>query len=323
LQRLKYLFVLAAIGIVAPVYGQEVELAWKFEKGKTFYQTMTTKTTQSMDIMGQPVKQEQEQTFVFSWTVNDVTDQAIVLDQKIESVNMNIKIGTNEVKYNSTAKDAADNPLSSFFKPLVGSSFKLTLDPKTMKVTKVEGREDFVKKVTEANPQMASLLRTILSEDQLKQMAEPAFAVVKGKGEKVKPGDSWTRESKLSMGPIGSYNTKYTYTYKGQEKKGNDTLEKIEMKTELTYAAPGANDAAGLPFKIESGSNLKATEASGVIYFDAAKGRVAETNMNVNLEGTLSITVAEQKAEVKLTQKQNTTTMTSDKNPNETAKAAS
>jgi hypothetical protein len=326
LQRFKLIAVVALVSLASPMLAnaQDVELAWKFEKGKTFYQTMKTKTSQTMNIMSQPVKQDQEQEFLFSWTAKDVSDTAIVLDQKIEAVNMSIKIGTNEVKYNSAAKDAADNPLSSFFKPLVGSSFTLTLDPKTMKVTKVEGREEFVKKVTEANPQMAGLLRVILSEDQLKQMAEPAFAVVKGKGEKVKPKDSWTRESKLSMGPIGSYDTKYTYTYVGpEEKTGADgkktTLQKIEMKTELTYKAPDPKDAAGLPFKIDSG-NLKTTEASGVIYFDTEKGRVAESNMKVNLDGKLNISVAEQKAEVDLKQEQTTTTATSDKNPNEAAK---
>lgn len=326
MQRFKLSAVLALIAFVVPVVAQaqEVELAWKFNKGTTFYQTLKTKTSQTMNIMTQPVKQDQEQEFVFSWTVKDSSDAAIVLDQKIESVNMSIKIGTNEVRYSSTAKDAAENPLSTFFKPLVGSSFTLTLDPKTLKVTKVEGREEFVKKVTEANPQMAGLLRVILSEDQLKQMAEPAFAVVKGKGEKVKPKDSWTRESKLSMGPIGSYDTKYTYTYVGpEEKTGADgkkvTLQKIEMKTELVYKAPDPKDATGLPFKIDTG-NLKTTEASGVIYFDAEKGRVAESTMDVKLEGKLTISVAEQKADVDLKQDQKTTTATSDKNPNDSTK---
>jgi hypothetical protein len=304
----------------APTFGQEVELAWKFEKGKTFYQKMNTKTSQQMTIQSQPVKQEQEQEFVFSWTVKDVSDTAVVLEQKIESVNMTIKIGTQEVKYNSAAKDAADNPLSTFFKPLVGSSFTLTLDPKTMKVTKVEGRDDFVKKVTDANPQMASLLKVILSEDQLKQMAEPAFSVVKGPGEKVKPKDIWTRESKLSMGPIGSYDAKYTYTYEGEEEKTIDgqkaKVAKISVQTELTYKAPDPKDSTSLPFKIDAGK-LDTTKATGTIFFDPAKGRVVESNMDVELKGKLTISVAEQKAEVDLNQTQTTTTTTSDKNPNE------
>src|SRR5947209_19089362 len=43
-------------------------LAWKLEKDKTFYQKMTTKTDQTMKVMNQEVKQNQTQTFVFSFT---------------------------------------------------------------------------------------------------------------------------------------------------------------------------------------------------------------------------------------------------------------
>ena len=61
-----------------------------------------------------------------------------MLRQKIEAVIMKINISGNEIKYDSQAKDAADNPLASFFKPLIGSTFTITLDPNTMKV--VQGR---------------------------------------------------------------------------------------------------------------------------------------------------------------------------------------
>ena len=238
---------------------------------------------------------------------------------------MSIKISSNEIKFNSTAKDAAENPLATFFRPLIGTTFTITLNPNDMKITEIKGREEFVKKLTDANPQMANLLKAILSEEQLKQMSEPAFAVVKGKGQKVKSGESWSRESKLNMGPIGGYNTKYTYTYGGTEKKTVDgkevNLHKIDMKTDLTYAPPDAKDATGLPFKIESGK-LTATKASGTIWFDADKGRVVETKMEVDLKGTLEISVSEQKASVELDQKQSTTTVTSDKNPNEASAPA-
>jgi hypothetical protein len=191
----------------------------------------------------------------------------------------------------------------------------VTLDPNTMKVTKVDGREEFVKKLTDANPLMANLLKQILSEDQLKQMAEPPFMVVPDKGKKVKPNDTWVRESKLAMGPIGTYDAKYTFTYKGPEKRtieGKEaTLEKIEMKTDLTYKPPDPKEASNLPFKIEGGS-LKAPDANGTIYFDKDKGRVVETTMKVKLEGKLNISVADQKAEVELTQTQDTTTNTTD-----------
>src|SRR5207245_719382 len=110
----------------------------------------------------------------------------------------------------STKEAATANPLADFFKALVGSAFKLTVDP-NFKVTKIEGRDEFLKKLVTANQQMEPMLKQILSDDALKQMADPAFSVVPNKP--VKPADTWTRDSKLNMGPIGSYDTTYKYTY--------------------------------------------------------------------------------------------------------------
>jgi hypothetical protein len=309
--------------LAAPAAAQEVELAWKFTKDAKFFQTLKTTTNQTMKIQSQEVKQDQDQEFVFSWTVKEADDKKVVLEQKIESVNMTITIGSNKIQYNSAAKDAADNPLSGFFKPLVGTSFTLTLDPNTMKITGVAGREEFVNKLTQANPQMAGLLKVILSEDQLKQMSEPAFTVVPGKGKKVKPSDKWESKSELKMGPIGSYDAKYSYTYTGTEKRtveGKEVvLHKIEMTTALDYKKPDPKDATGLPFKITDGS-IKTSEAKGTILFDAEKGRVVDSNMTVALDGKLQIEVADQKADVDLKQTQKTTTTTSDKNPAEAPK---
>ncbi len=319
MQRLSLAGILMLAVFVAPVRAQEADLSWKFAKDMKFYQQMSTKTKQNMTIMGQAVNQDQTQEFVFSWTVKEVDDNKVVLEQKIESVNMAIKTGSNEIKFNSKAKDAADNQLAVFFKPLVGASFTLTLDKKTMKVTAIGGREEFVKKLTDANPQMANVLKVILSEDQLKQMAEPAFAVVPN--EKKKVGDTWTRESKLSMGPIGSYEAKYTYKYMGKDNQSIEgkeiALDKIEMTPELKYVPPDPSAAGGLPFKIEGGTLATKQGTVGIIWFDSEKGRVAKTEMKVNLEGKLQISVGDQKADVDLKQEQNTSTLTTDKNPDD------
>ncbi|HMP18336.1 MAG TPA: DUF6263 family protein [Gemmatales bacterium] len=240
------------------------ELAWKFNKDAVLYQKLRTITEQKMKVQNTNVEQKQEQEFVFSWKVEDVDASKIVLTQKIESVIMKISISGNEIKYDSTAKDAPDNPLASFFKPLLGSTFKLTLDPNTMKVVKVEGREEFVKNLTDANPQIKTLLANILNDDQLKLMSEPAFTLVPDKGKKVKKDDKWQRKGVMNMGPIGSYEAIYDYTYDTTEKKDATTLHKILLKTTLNYTPPEAKDAAGLPFKINSGK-LDTKEASGTV----------------------------------------------------------
>jgi len=193
-------------------------LAWKFEKNKTFYQTMKTHTEQTMKVMNNDVTQKQDQTFIFSWTPLEEKDGKWTLEQKILGVKMDIDIGGSPIKYDSTSAAAgnASNPLSEFFKALVGSTFKVTIDPKTLKISKIEGRDEFVKKLVNANKQMQPLLDKILSEDALREMAEPTFAVVPN--ETVEKGKTWTKTTTLDMGPIGKYKNEYTYKYEGTEK---------------------------------------------------------------------------------------------------------
>jgi len=300
-----------------------VDLKWKFAKGKAFYQTMTTTTKQDITVMGMKIPQTQTQTFYFKWDPKEKKGDNWLVEQEIIGVKMDIQIGGNPITYDSTNPGAtASNPLSEFFKALVGSKFTLTINPSDEKnpVVGLEGKKDFVNKLVKANQQMEPLLNKILSDDALKQMADPAFAVVPGKP--VAKGATWTRESKLNMGPIGSYETSYKYTYEGKDDKDKN-LDKIKVETTLKYAPPSADAGEGgaaLPFKIKS-ADLKSKNATGTILFDSAKGRVANSEMDLKLEGTLSIEINGATTPVTLDQTQKTTMTTSDTNPVPTPKA--
>jgi hypothetical protein len=242
--------------------GEKVSLKWKLEKGKTFYQKMRTKTEQNMKILSSEPKQTQDQTFYFSWTPEKQDGDNWTIKQKIMAVTMEIDIGGTKINYDSTKDSQANNPLGEFFKALVGSEFTITLNTKDQKVTKLEGREEFVKKLSATNPQMQQLLGQILSEGALKEMAEPTFAAIPNK--EVAKGEKWTKESILDMGPIGKYTNTYTYTFDGVDNK----LYKIKVDTALKYVPP--DEKAGqvnLPFKIKS-ADLKSTSATGTITFD-------------------------------------------------------
>src|SRR5262249_36054328 len=142
----------------APVVaGGPTKLVWKFEKDKVFYQEMKTETKQTMTVMNQDITQNQSQTFYFSWTPKEQDkDKNWVVKQKIEGIKMDINIGGNPVTYDSTKEAGGTaNPLADFFKALVGSEFTLTINPNDGKVLKIEGREEFVKKLVAANQQMA------------------------------------------------------------------------------------------------------------------------------------------------------------------------
>jgi hypothetical protein len=307
---------LLVVGLAVPAFGQEkVTLKWKLEKDKAFYQEMTSETTQNMKVQGSEIKNVQKQTFYFSWTPidQDKENGNWKIKQKIEGVKMSIEIsGSPPISYDSTKAEGAGNtPLGEFFKVLVNSEFTITVN-KEMKVIKVEGRDDFIKKLGSANPQMEGLLKQILSEDALKEMADPTFAAIPTTETAV--GKTWDRQSKFDMGPIGKYDNTYKYTYEGKDKT-NAKLDRIKIETTVKYTKPDDNaPTGGLPFKIKK-ADLNAKKADGSILFDNEKGRVENSEQNLDLSGKLDIEIGGQTTTVELNQTQKMTVKTSDSNP--------
>jgi len=286
-----------------------VTLAWKLKKGEPFYQEMTTDVTQKMTVMGQNITQKQKVTFYFTWApVAKDEDGNWTVKQKIEGVKMEIEIGGNKIPFDSTKKGPGLNPLSNFFKALVGSEFMLTFD-KNMKISSFEGRDQFLKNLIKKNQEMEPLLKTILSDEALKQMSDPGFAAIPDKP--VKKGDTWLKTTMLNMGPIGSFDTNYKYTYEGPDEK---KLQRIKVDSTLKYVPPGPNAGSGLPFKILK-ADLNSKESKGEILFDSEKGRVASSNMTMKMAGTLTIEIGGMSSDVTLDQTQTTTVKTSDENP--------
>src|SRR5438552_3967611 len=75
-----------------------------------------------------------------------------VVTQKIEAVTMKIDIGGNVISYDGLKEQPA-NPMTEFFNALKKLALTLTIGP-DMKVKNIEGREEFIKKLSETNPQM-------------------------------------------------------------------------------------------------------------------------------------------------------------------------
>src|SRR5207253_9015895 len=141
--------------------------------------------------------------------VDQVADKWTV-KQTIEGAKMTIDIAGNQVKYDSTvpAEGGAQPGLADFFNKLVGSEFIVTFG-KGMAVEKVDGRDDFLKKLGGVNNQMETILKKMLSEEALKQMVDPTFGLSPPTEQAV--GGSWEKATTMSLGPIGSYELKTKY----------------------------------------------------------------------------------------------------------------
>jgi hypothetical protein len=286
-------------------------MAWKFEKGRPFYQKMVTQTDQTMKVGGTEVKQAQKQTLVCRWVpLKQLPDRSWVIQMKIHAVAMDLDIGGNKISYDSSGP-RADNPLSEFFSSLLGSEFTVTVN-RNHRVTRVEGGRAFIDKLGKANPQVGQLLQQILSEDAFKEMAEPVFAYLPNRA--VKKGAKWAEERSLSMGPMGTFATLSQYTYEGPALKGA-RLEKIGVRTKLTYRPPAPGAAGGaLPFSIKR-ADWTTAEGAGTIYFSPVRGRTERSEMTARMKGRLTIETGGVETEVELDQTQATTTTLSDEAP--------
>lgn len=276
-------------------------------KNDPFFQEIETKTTQTMKVMGQEVVQKQDQTFYVKWTPGDKTaDGNLQVKQQIVGVKMNIDIGGNKIQFDSTDPKQPKNPMTDFFNTLMKQELTFTIKPGTMEVVKIDGRDAFIKNLSETNPAINTLLQTILSEEALKKMAEPTWWALPQ--QPVSQGETWTRKSELNLGPIGTYNTNFKFTFKGVE--GDQA--KIDIEPSMTYQAP--KDKQGLPFTIKS-AKLESKSGEGTAVFNTKKGRFDATKIQMKLGGDLTIEVGNMATEISLDQEQVSAVKTYESNP--------
>lgn len=281
-----------------------------FDGKDAFYQEVYTKTTQKMTVQGQDVTQTQEQTFVIQWTPKGKKDSDYEVEQKVVGVKMKIDIGGNKIEYDSGVEPGkqAKNPMTDFFTALMSQPLTFTISS-DLKVKKIDGRTDFIKKLSDTNPAIKTLLDTIMSEDALTKMADPTWFAVPP--EKAQQGEKWSKTSELKLGPIGKYETTFNFTLnKTDDKKAN-----IDVSADLKYTAPTEKESTGLPFKIQS-ATLKSTEpGKGTAVFDRVLGRIESSELTMKLEGDLKIEVGNMSTDIKLTQEQTSKTKTTTNNP--------
>lgn len=275
------------LGLAASLIGSaqgEVKLEWKFTQGEKFYLENVTNLKQTVEVMGQKVPMDSVNTTISSFKVVKVTPTETVLEQKIESVK--VKSGQGGI-----------DPQAKVAEQMAGSVFTITLNNKG-EVTKVEGFDDLIKKLSQGNDEIGKLLKSILTEDTMKQGIQEAFSFVPGK--QINKGDTWKRQMRLSMGPMGTFIVDMDYTDQGKGKDG----EEVALKGMYSYEAPKGG-GGGLPFKVTKGE-FKTEDAKGILIFDTVAGRLVRHEFKSKLNGTMSISVADQNAEMSLKQETDT-----------------
>jgi hypothetical protein len=304
--------VLAALGAAVTAQDKQ-KFEMRLKVNEAFYQKMETKVTQVIKVQGQDLTQKQESTFFFKWTPEKQEGDKWTIKQKVEGLIMSIDISGNPITYNSTLKEqpgSAGNPgLMDFFKNLEGSEFTVNWNGKDSKVESVTGKDDFIKKLGSGSAQMDSLLKKIMTDDALKQMADPTYGLVPDQPKAV--NETWEKKQTLGLGPIGAYEITYKFTYKGKDMTQKD-FDRIEVNTSLLYKPP-TEAADGLLFRIKGGTLTSETPEPGVILYNPKVGRIEKATIKLKIKGELTVTIGGTDTKVELSQEQVTIIDTADK----------
>lgn len=302
---------LALVVIAFTAQAQEkVKFVPKFEANKPFYQRVSTAVTQTVKVQGgTDMSLKHNQTFMFKWLPEKQEGEKWIVKLIIEGVVLKVDIGGNPVSYDSTAEatNTTNNPgLTEFFKNLIGTEFKITFT-KDGVVEKVEGKEEFLRKLGSANQQMEKMLKDILGDEALKEMSDPLAGLSPTPPVEKAVGESWEKKSTLPLGPIGSYERTLKFTFKGKDASQKE-LDRVEADVNLVYKAPAAG-ADGLLFRIKDGNlGVDPNAKTPAIYlYNSKEGRLASAEISVKMKGELTVSIGTTETKVELYQEQKTT----------------
>lgn len=271
-------------GLQAP--SDAVTLKWKFTPGEKFSHEVVSKINQVIKIAEQEYKQDVVHTIVSSFEVLSVEkDGSVVLQETIDSVKATTSQGT-----------PVPSPAINQF---TGVVFKLTLSP-AGKLLKLEGYEELLRKVAGEDPNSNSVVKTIMSEAQLKQMMEDSFHFLPEKP--TAKGAAWQMDATMNFGPLGNLKVNRTLTLAGAEAAPNDKTYRIDIKPTVTYEAPKA-DAKNTEFTVQSGE-MTLENANGTVKFDTATGKLVASELKLKLNGSLNVKLQGKDVVVKMTQEQ-------------------
>src|SRR5262245_32202188 len=152
--------VLALAGAAAPASAKD-DLKWKLKEKDTFYITSTRTTQETLTLMGRAVKREVKIETESRFKVKKVGKEGTVLEQEYTEA---------KVEQTGDLEPAEKTGLGDMGERLKGATFTITLNP-AGKVTKVEGYEDLIKKLTKDNKDAGKLYRLIYPEETFRRQA--------------------------------------------------------------------------------------------------------------------------------------------------------
>ena len=275
---------------------EAVNLKWSLKEGETFFAKNLMDMDMEMGFMGQNIDLNMKMTTVQQFKVVSVKPGATTVEMTMES--MEIKAG---------GLPGGIPGLGDVGERVKGAKITATLNDK-MEVTKLQGYEKFLDKLAGDNEALRKQMEGQFSEATVQQMFSQVFAIAPGKP--VKVGDTWTHTDKMPAGGIEA-----TAKQKFKVESISDGIAKVAVSGDLEFK-PGEDGLPGLPPGVKVDKfKLKVDKFGGTILFDTKAGRLKENKMDMDFNGSMTISAGGQELDMTMKIKAKQTTTVHDKNP--------
>jgi hypothetical protein len=266
----------------------QVKLEYKYPEGTKQTYKSTSKTHQTLTLMGMEIETKQDSTVVKSRTVGKKrSDSTLPIEDKVESLRVEMSFPGGNLVYDSGDPNVKiDSPQLAF----LGDVFKLTsqMDVTIVldehhKVKAVEGTEKLIEQADKLEGMAKDVIRSSLEPEKLKAKFVQEHASLPDV--LARTGEPWERTEVIDEGGQ-TLTFRKKYEYLGTEKKGEKTLDKISSKA--TTVDLKQDPESQSPLKIAK-SDLKIEFSEGTILFDREAGCVVDAQGKTRIKGSLTL----------------------------------
>lgn len=277
-------FVFMMVIFSVKLFGQGIDLKLKLKKGDVFTIETTTDQLIQQDVMGQKQEQTQVTTFINRYEVTESQDDLYTMKVTYTDVYVSMKTPMGDMEYDSKNPPADISPALQGFAGLKGSYFTMQLNHKG-EVKKVEGVDEMLDKMINnmdipSDDMRAGIkenMKTQFGDEALKSSMERSMAIYPDKS--VKKGDSWKKNTSMSMGMYADIENTYTLT----SIEGNKANVKVASVVSSMEDNKGM-EIGGMKIFYEVGG-----KQVGVIELDIQSGLTRSSSIDQDLSGTVRL----------------------------------
>ena len=272
--------VLIGLGGSAAEAEAEVEgktmLRWKFKEGDVLrYSLDQTTVSIGQDPTGREIKQTIGLVMDMTWTIKSVDATGVAsMTQTIDRVRTSASLPFGKFSFDSKEAGDASSVAGPLFKMLVGAEFSSRMTPRG-EVNDIKLSDKLLATLRGTNEPAGA--QGQFSEAGLKNML--AQLVIPMPEEAVDVGQTWRKSMAIPAGPEGqTRQIEQTFTYKGPGAASN-SLVSIGFTTRFDPPKTDPN----VPV------TLKKEAATGRYDFDNASGRIVHSDVDENVELSISL----------------------------------